>query len=60
MGGKMKKKRKESLIGYTIKNWGMLIPESTVKSYNFVKFDNIYKKKSELNKVKVRITIEEI
>lgn len=56
----MKKKRKEILIGYTIKNWGMLMPESVVKNYNHVKFDNIYRKKSRLNKVKVRITIEEI
>lgn len=56
----MKKKRRMSITGYTIKNWGMVMPESTVKGYNHVKFDNIYSKKSKLNKVKVRITIEEI
>jgi hypothetical protein len=57
-GSKMRKKRK-SLTGYILKNWGMVFYKTGIDEC-LVMHDTVYKKLSPLVQTKVRITIEEV
>ena len=57
----MNRKRKKSLVGYALKNWGMVFQNTKVADFNYAVHDRIYRDKNMvLCKTKVRITIEEL
>jgi hypothetical protein len=51
--------KKKSLVGWMIKNWGMVAYRTGIDEC-LVIHDTIYKKPSALIQTKVRITVEEI
>jgi len=59
MGGEMKK-RKQSRVGYMIKNWGMTMRRTNIQDFNYIDHDKVYRQKTVGVRTKVRITIEEI
>ena len=54
-----KRLRKKSLVGWMIKNWGVVFYKTGMDEC-LVMHDTVYRKPSALIQTKVRITIEEI